>query len=93
MSSSANLAKQNLDTPASHFLPPWRVILPLQFLLLATITRAGEPVSPTRELQKLIPPDASVVLTVEDLRGQVRELLASRLASDFLNMPAVKRLV
>ena len=30
------------------------------------------------------------MLTVEDLRGQVRDLLASRLASDFLNLPAVK---
>ena len=58
--------------------------------MLATAARAGEPVSPARELQKLIPPDASVVLTVEDLRGQVRELLASRLAAEFLKLPAVK---
>ena len=52
--------------------------------------RAGEPVSPASELQKLIPPNASVVLTVDDLRGQVRELLDSRLAADLLKLPRVK---
>jgi hypothetical protein len=41
-------------------------------------------------LLKLIPPDAGVVLTVDDLRGQVRELLASRLAAEFQKLPAVK---
>ncbi len=90
MSSAPNLLKKTRGALARRLSPKWRVILSLPFLLLVPITRAGEPVSPTRELQKLIPADASVVLTVEDLRGQVRELLASRLASDFLNLPAVK---
>ncbi len=90
MSSAPNLLKKTRGALARRLSPKWRVILSLPFLLLAPITRAGEPVSPTRELQKLIPADASVVLTVEDLRGQVRDLLASRLASDFLNLPAVK---
>ena len=39
---------------------------------------------------KLIPPDAGVVLTVDDLRGHTRDLLSSRLAGEFQKLPAVK---
>ncbi len=73
-----------------RLLRSWRAILGLVLIPLATTALAGESDSPARELQRLIPPDASVVLTVEDLRGQVRELMASRLASEFLKLPAVK---
>jgi hypothetical protein len=42
-------------------------------------------------LLKLVPPDVAVVLTVDDLRGQVRELLTTPLAADFQKLPAVTR--
>jgi len=90
MLSALNLLNLKDPAPARQWLPSWRAILGLELILLATAARAGEPVSPARELQKLIPPDASVVLTVEDLRGQVRELLASRLAAEFPKLPTVK---
>ena len=85
-----DLLNRKDPAPARQWLPSWRTILGLELILLATAARAVEPVSPARELQKLIPPDASVVLTVEDLRGQVRELLASRLAAEFPKLPTVK---
>src|SRR5208337_1128327 len=90
MFSSLNLLNRKYPAPARQWLPGWLAIVGLELILLATAARAGEPVSPARELQKLIPPDASVVLTVEDLRGQVRELLASRLAAEFQKLPTVK---
>jgi hypothetical protein len=40
-------------------------------------------------LLQLVPPDASVVVTVEGLRDQVREIGASRLVSDLRRLPAV----
>ncbi len=90
MLSALDLLNRKDPAPARQWLPSWRTILGLELIVLATAARAGEPVSPARELQKLIPPDASVVLTVEDLRGQVRELLASRLAAEFPKLPTVK---
>jgi len=90
MFSSRNLRNRKKPAPVRPWLPGWRAILGLELILLATPARAGEPASAVRELQKLIPPDASVVLTVEDFRGQVRELLASRLAAEFQKLPAVK---
>jgi hypothetical protein len=51
---------------------------------------AVEPARPTRELLKLLPADASVVLSVDDLRGQTRALLSSPLIEDFLKLPAVE---
>ena len=90
MFSSLNLLNRKYPAPARQWLPGWLAIVGLELILLATAARAGEPVSPARELQKLIPPDASVVLTVEDLRGQARELLASRLAAEFQKLPTVK---
>jgi hypothetical protein len=90
MFSSRTLLNRNDNTPEGPWLPTWRAILGLGLILLATAAGADEPASPARELQKLIPPDASVVLTVEDLRGQVRELLASRLAAELQKLPTVK---
>lgn len=90
MFSSRTLLNRNDNTPEGPWLPTWRAILGLGLILLATAAGADEPASPARELQKLIPPDASVVLTVEDLRGQVRELLASRLAVELQKLPTVK---
>jgi len=87
---SRNLLNRKNPASVLPWLPGWRAIVGLELILLATAGRADEPISPARELQKLIPPDASVVLTVEDLRGQVRELLSSRLAADFQKLPAVK---
>ncbi len=46
--------------------------------------------APARELHRLVPANASVVLTVEDLRGQVGALLRSPLARDLWELPAVK---
>lgn len=51
---------------------------------------AQETARGTQELLKLLPPDSGVVLTVDDLRGQVHELLASKLAARFAELPAVK---
>jgi hypothetical protein len=44
----------------------------------------------THELLRLIPHDSGVVLTLDDLRGQVRGLLASRLAGELQKVPAVR---
>ena len=90
MFTSRNLLNRKNPASVLPWLPGWRAIVGLELILLATAGRADEPISPARELQKLIPPDASVVLTVEDLRDQVRELLSSRLAADFQKLPAVK---
>lgn len=64
--------------------------LGLALLALPLVARAAETARPTRELLKLIPADAGVVLTLDDLRGHTRELLSSRLAGEFLKLPAVK---
>jgi hypothetical protein len=88
MFSSPNLVHRKSSTPTLRWLPVWRAILGL--ILLATAARAGEPVSPARELLKLIPSDASVVLRVDDLRGQVHELLTWSLVAEFQKLPAVK---
>jgi hypothetical protein len=60
-------------------------------LSCATTSLAQPPVRGTRELLKLVPSDAAVVLTVDDLRGQTKELLASRLAAEFEKLPAVRK--
>jgi hypothetical protein len=44
----------------------------------------------SRELLRLVPPRACVILTVDDLRGQVRELMASRFMADLQALPVVK---
>jgi hypothetical protein len=58
-------------------------------LVLAVTARADEPVPPVEGLLRLVPPDATVVLTVEGLRDQVRALAASRLFSDLRRLPVV----
>ena len=90
-----NIPSRKRSAPIPHHLlcyglPRRFAILAMVCLPLATITQAGEPASAARDLQRLIPPDATVVLTVEDLRGQVHKLMASRLATEFLKLPAVK---
>jgi hypothetical protein len=62
----------------------------LVLLAWPAIGLAVEPTRPTCELLRLLPADPSVVLTVDDLRGQTRALLASPLVEDFLRLPAVK---
>lgn len=52
--------------------------------------QAQPPARGTRDLLKLIPPDAGLVLTVDDLRGHTRDLLSSRLAGEFQKLPAMK---
>ena len=42
------------------------------------------------ELLRLVPPDATVVVTVEGLRDQVRTLTSSRLMSNLRRLPAVR---
>jgi hypothetical protein len=54
------------------------------------MARAEELRRATRDLVNLVPPDSGVVLTVDDLRGEVRELLSSRLADEFRKLPIVK---
>ncbi len=44
----------------------------------------------SRELSNLVPSDCGVIVTVDNLRDQVREILSSRLARDFQNLPLVK---
>ena len=67
-----------------------KTFIALAILGLPSVSRADEPARPTSSLLKLVPADASVVLTVDDLRGQTREFLASRLVEEFQKLPAVK---
>jgi hypothetical protein len=61
------------------------------FLSLGRLAQAtSDPGSATKELLKLIPPDSGVVLTIDDLRGHVRNLMTSKLAIQFLQLPAAK---
>jgi hypothetical protein len=45
---------------------------------------------PADELLRLVPPDATAVLTVEGLRDQVRQIGASRLVADLRDLPVVR---
>lgn len=58
--------------------------------LLRLTASAQEPARKTQELLRLIPPDSGVVLAVDDLREHVRAVLKSKLAAEFLKLPAVK---
>jgi hypothetical protein len=58
-------------------------------LVLAVTARADESVQPAEALLRFVPPDATVVLTVEGLRDQVRALAASRLVADLQRLPVV----
>jgi hypothetical protein len=51
---------------------------------------AAEPAEAVEGLLRLVPSDASLVLTIEGLRDHVRRIGASRLASDLRRLPAVK---
>jgi hypothetical protein len=66
------------------------LLAPVLLLGSAIDGHAQPPARGTRDLLKLIPPDAGLVLTVDDLRGHTRDLLSSRLAGDFQKLPAVK---
>ena len=66
------------------------VILAVTAGVLVRGAAAQQPGRGTRELLKLIPPDSGVVLAVDDLRGQARELFSSKLAAEFQELPAVK---
>ena len=62
-------------------------------LMLVTGAAQGIAVEPARaadELLRLVPADATVVMTLEGLRDQVRALTGSRLVSDLRRLPAVR---
>jgi hypothetical protein len=64
-------------------------------LLLLVVTRSAigaDPPAPTPAdaLLRLVPPDAAVVVTVENLRDQASAFLKSRLAVDLMRLPAVR---
>ncbi len=52
--------------------------------------RAAYPPAVVEDLLRLVPADASLVLTIEGLRDHVRSIGASRLAADLRRLPAVK---
>jgi hypothetical protein len=66
------------------------VLCALLTLIPAAGTLADDVPRASRELLRLVPPQASVILTVDDLRGQVKELMASRLIADLQAVPVVK---
>jgi hypothetical protein len=53
-------------------------------------TRAAETSTAADDLLRLVPPSASLVLTIEGLRDKVRTIGASRLIADLRQVPAVK---
>jgi hypothetical protein len=59
-------------------------------LVLAFSAGADEPGQPAEELLRLVPPDATVVLTVEGLRDQMRARATSRLVEDLRRLPVVQ---
>jgi len=78
-------------TPCSRtgLLPQIGPVLTLLLAALASV-RAGESPTAGQELLRLVPPGASVVLTVDDLRGQVHDPMASKLIQEALELPSVK---
>jgi hypothetical protein len=70
-----------------------RVVIAASWVVLiisAGRAAAIEPPPPADELLRLVPPDATVVLTIEGLRDRARTLSESRLASDVWRLPAVR---
>lgn len=66
------------------------IVFTITLTALAGATRADQPSSAADELLRLVPPDATVVVTIEGLRDRACEILASRLAADFGKLPAVR---
>ena len=62
----------------------------LGLFVFALAATAQEPALVSRELIGLVPPDSGLVLSLDDLRGQAREIMASKLAAQFQQLPAVK---
>ena len=76
-----------------HTVPLFRastLLLALFLLGLASTGKADETTRATRDLLELVPSDARLILTIDDLRGQARTLLDSGLARQFQALPAVK---
>jgi hypothetical protein len=74
-------------------LGSFRRCLAVSWLILALVTGgldAAEPPQPADELLRLVPPEATAVLTVEGLRDQARAWADSRLASDLRRLPVVR---
>jgi hypothetical protein len=87
------ILKHVVDDRAARVFPDFRVpavSLAIALLLIPAALRADEPARVSRDLLALVPPDSGIVLTVDDLRGQVRALLSSRLAGEFQKLPFVK---
>src|SRR5262245_44455774 len=74
--------------------PIWpRLAASLAFVIAGTSsewTIAAGPTEAVEDLLRLVPSDASLVLTIEDLRDHARSIGASRLAADLRRLPAVK---
>jgi hypothetical protein len=58
-------------------------------LVLASSAGADEPGQPAEGLLRLVPPEATVVLTVEGLRDHARTLATSRLVAELRRLPVV----
>lgn len=70
-------------------MPSLRALaIPLLGLAIVATARGAE--DPVDDLLRLVPPDAGVTLAVADLRGHVREFLASPLAGGLCRLPAVE---
>ena len=62
----------------------------LAFAWVLTITLNARGVGPADGLFRLVPPDATATLAVEDLRDRTREFLASPVAQGFQQLPAFR---
>jgi hypothetical protein len=69
----------------------WVAAGALALVAAARAQAADAPPSPLQELLRLVPPDATAVVTVAGLREQVKALSASRLAVDLWQLPVVRR--
>ena len=62
----------------------------LVLLLLGKPTEGADSPAPAEILLRLVPPDATLVVTVENLRDQIRTIDQSRLIADLRNLPVVR---
>ncbi|MGP0064573.1 MAG: hypothetical protein ACLQGP_13370 [Isosphaeraceae bacterium] len=74
----------------SSRLSPAMVFCALLSIVGLSRVEAGDSGRVADELLRLVPADATVVVTVEGLRDQFRTLAASRLASNLRQLPAVR---